>query len=138
MLSKSMKDKRGPATGLRVKVITYIGISREKATSKRPNNCAKGSGKGTSAIFKQLLNPSLDRKRPKNHEKPTKIIMKCLESLEDGVEIASNAEEHAVAELLVHAGLDRGSDVDVLHDIREVPDDPIHHAYRRNRSHQVA
>ena len=60
MLSKSMKDKRGPATGFLVKVITYMGISSEKATKRRPSNCAKGSGKGTSAIFKQLLKPSLD------------------------------------------------------------------------------
>mmetsp|Transcript_25379 Transcript_25379/g.60399 ORF Transcript_25379/g.60399 Transcript_25379/m.60399 type:complete len:213 (-) Transcript_25379:700-1338(-) len=35
--------------------------------------------------------------------------------------------QHAIGKLLVHSGLDRGCDVNVLHGICEVPDDPVHH-----------
>lgn len=34
-------------------------MSNEKAMSKSPSSCANGRGNGTSAIFKQLLKPSL-------------------------------------------------------------------------------
>ena len=39
--------------------MTSCHIGPNDATSNIPNSCAKGSGKGTSAIFRQLLKPNL-------------------------------------------------------------------------------
>ena len=129
-IPKSVASMLNHSTCLLTCQLSGTGMSKENAISKSPKSCAKGRGNGTSAILRQLLKPNLGRMAELSKKLGTlrthgKSGNRSKEM--SGGQASVLIKEHAIGKFLVHSWLNWRGDVDILHGIRQIPNDPIHH-----------